>query len=553
MTDLNAAEEAPPAPPGPPAAASTTDFPLTWADPSDVERTWRHDDMHAPFCLAPLAWDYGELISGGFAYRYERLELPIDMRAQVFNGYLYFSWKALVAESEEDALDAQYIQACRDHTRYASEYWERAVPQLRELYSWIVGVAVDELPAGQLADAWEGAWERAQRAWCIHFYAITGPYQVMDDLADLYESVVENAPPGEAMRLIQGSIDELVDVDSGMGRLTSMAAASPELAAAIGGSVTPSIDELAGLPGSREFVSELDGFLQVHGHLGQGWDDLGLASWAEQPAMIVAEIAKRLEHPVEPATDRAARLAGEADDLADTFRKRLAEQPEKLAEFERLLVLARQIGRITETHNYWIDRMAQARLRTFAMRVGARLARDGVIERPEDILYFRRSEVPGVLRSQEDRRPLVAERKADHTRWRSVTPPAMVGKPSSAETSGRFSGVRFDKEDEAIVRGTGASAGIVSGPARIVLGPDDFGRVRPGDIIVAPSSNPSWVPLFTIAGGLVTNTGGVLSHAAVVAREFDLPAVVGTGDATTRIVDGQMLELDGTTGYVRLL
>jgi pyruvate,water dikinase len=134
-----------------------------------------------------------------------------------------------------------------------------------------------------------------------------------------------------------------------------------------------------------------------------------------------------------------------------------------------------------------------------------------------------------------------------------VKPPSKVGKPSDAETSGRFSGVRFAKEDEAVVRGTGASAGIVSGPARIVLGPDDFGRVRPGDIIVAPSSNPSWVPLFTIAGGLVTNTGGVLSHAAVVAREFDLPAVVGTGDATTRILDGQMLELDGTTGYVRLL
>ena len=102
------------------------------------------------------------------------------------------------------------------------------------------------------------------------------------------------------------------------------------------------------------------------------------------------------------------------------------------------------------------------------------------------------------------------------------------------------------------MRGTGASAGIVRGPARVVLGPEDFERVRPGDIIVAPSSNPSWVPLFTIAGGLVTNTGGVLSHAAVVAREFALPAVVGTGDATTRIADGQMLELDGTTGFVRL-
>jgi pyruvate,water dikinase len=104
-----------------------------------------------------------------------------------------------------------------------------------------------------------------------------------------------------------------------------------------------------------------------------------------------------------------------------------------------------------------------------------------------------------------------------------------------------------------VLKGTGASAGVARGPARVVLGPADFGRVQPGDIIVAPSSNPSWVPLFTIAAGLVTDTGGVLCHAAVVAREFALPAVVGLGDATKRIADGRLLEIDGVQGLVRQL
>jgi pyruvate,water dikinase len=169
------------------------------------------------------------------------------------------------------------------------------------------------------------------------------------------------------------------------------------------------------------------------------------------------------------------------------------------------------------------------------------------------VLFLRRAEVPDLLREPADRRPVVAARKDEYDHWRRVTPPSKIGKPSDEEPSGRFGGERFAKEDEAIVRGTGASAGVVRGPARIVIGPEDFARVQPGDIIIAPSSNPSWVPLFSIAGGLVTNTGGVLSHAAVVAREFDLPAVVGTGDATTRIADGRQLELDGTTGFVRLL
>ena len=527
-------------------------FPIVWSDPSDRERSWSHDDMHSPFCLTPLSQDYVAMIGIGFDYRYERLDVPISMRAQSFNGYLYFSWKSLGPGSEE-AVSQQYLANCRVHTPMAVEYWARAVPELQGLYRWIAAAEVEALPRDDLAEAWGGAWDRAQRAWAIHFYAITGPYQVMDDLADLYESVIDQPPPGEAMRLIQGTIDELAAVDAGVGRLAELAATSPELAEALKAHPAPSFDALATHPGGAAFVEALRGFLVEHGHLGQGFDDLALASWSEEPAMLFAEIAKRIEHPIEPAMARAARLAREADRLADGVRVRLADQPERLAEFERLLGLARKIGPLTEGHNYWIDRMVQARLRTFVMRVGARLARDGVIERPEDVLYLRRAEVPDLLRSPVDRRDVVADRRAEHQRWRTVKPPSKIGKPNDAEPSGRFGGARFAKEDEAIVRGTGASAGTASGPARIVLGPDDFGRVQPGDIIVAPSSNPSWVPLFSIAGGLVTNTGGVLSHAAVVARELDLPAVVGTGDATTRIADGQMLELDGTTGFVRLL
>lgn len=542
--------------PGVPSSATTVEepqgFPIAWSDPSDVERSWRRDEMHSPFCLVPLSQDYVTLIGNGFAYRYERLDVPISMRALIVNGYLYFSWVPLGPESGHEAIVEQYVATCREHTPLAIDYWERSVPELRRLYREIAAIPVDELPAPELAEAWDLAWERAQRAWAIHFYAITGPYQVMDDLADLYESVVEKPHPGEALKLIQGTIHELVGVDAGLGRLTELAAASPGLAAAVAARPGPSLEALAAFPGGEAFVSELRAFLEEHGHLGQGFDDLALASWGEEPTMLLSEIGKRLEHPVEPATERAARLTREAEALAQGVRARLADQPERRAEFERLLGIARKIGPITETHNYWIDRMAQARLRTFVIRVGSRLAREGVIERPDDVLYLRRAEVPELIRSPQDRRKLVAERKAEHEHWRSVTPPSKIGKPTETEPSGRFGGERFAKEDDAIVRGTGASAGIASGPARIVLGPADFERVRPGDIIVAPSSNPSWVPLFTIAGGLVTNTGGVLCHAAVVAREFALPAVVGTGDATTRIADGQMLELDGTTGFIRL-
>jgi pyruvate,water dikinase len=236
-------------------------------------------------------------------------------------------------------------------------------------------------------------------------------------------------------------------------------------------------------------------------------------------------------------------------------RARLLDKPHELARFERLLDLGRRIGPITEIHNYWIDRAAQAHVRSFALRVGKRLLREGVIERPGDILFLTRAEMPNLLLHPEDRRVMVAERRATHERQKARQPPKYVGKAPEAPTgpADRFDGAKVDSTEEGVLKGTGASAGIVRGVARVVLTSVEFDRIMPGDIIVCPSSNPSWVPVFTIAGGLVTNTGGVLSHAAVVAREFGLPAVVGVANATTTIRDGQQLEIDGVAGTVRLL
>jgi pyruvate,water dikinase len=254
------------------------------------------------------------------------------------------------------------------------------------------------------------------------------------------------------------------------------------------------------------------------------------------------------------ATERHAALLAQADEEAEGVRAALVSEPEKVVRFDQLLDAGRRVGPLTEIHNYWIDRLVQSQIRSFAMRVGARLVRAGVIEAADDILYVRRDEVPGLLLDPVDRRALIAERREAHRRQQAMRPPAKVGKPPKPSTEpDRFDGARYEAADDGTLRGTGASAGVVRGTARIILGPQDFGKVTQGVVIVAPSSNPSWVPLFSVACGLLTNTGGVLSHAAVVAREFGLPAVVGLGDVTTRIPDGAEVELDGTTGLVRVL
>ena len=539
---------------GPSPSPAPPDFPVEWLTPHDAELSWEWDDMHMPMSVAPLAADYVRTLASGFSYGYERLGIPVEILVRVWNGYAYFTIDTEVPEAEQPAMWLRRDEAARAQIPLTDAYWrERAIPELRDHYAWVEAQPVETMPADGLATTWDEAWTRIGRCWSIHFYAIRGPYQVLEDLADLYESIVENAPPGEALGLIGGGVHELHDVERQLEALAALVAGTPGLAARFR-EPGLTVSELASRPDAAAFLAALDTFLAEHGHLGQGFDDLASPSWVEDPDLLLGELTKRVGFPPEVgAEERRERQAAHAEALAAGVRARLADDPGKRERFDALLLAARQIGPLTEVHNYWIDRMAQSSIRRFVMRAARRLVAAGVIERPDDVLYLRRDEVPDLIRRPVDRRDVVVARRQEQVRWAAVEPPKKLGAPSQDDGHDRFDGERFDSTEPDELRGTGASAGIVRGRARVTRTQDDFGAVQPGDIIVCASSNTSWVPLFAIAGGLITNTGGVLSHAAVVAREFALPAVVGTGDATDRIADGRLVELDGSSGIVRLL
>lgn len=537
-------------------------FATPWEDPADAERSWKRDDMHMPFALTPLAGDWVRAIGQGFNLAPVIFgALPLRWHARVWNGYAYFTQVDNVPEAEKEELSDRWIAVSRDRAEVTAAYWsDEVLPELRALEAEIRSIPVEKLQPAQLAAAWDGAWSAAERMWQLHFCLIMGPYQVLEDLADLYDAVVPGASPGEALRLVQGARNELLETELGMERMAAEAVARPAVRDALldraataevtAGPLGP--HDIHVLPDGPAFLAELGTFLTRHGHLGQGFDDLGLPSWAEEPSLVLAQLGMRLANPPEPAEARRRRLEADAGVLADAVRVRLVDQPDELSRFDRLLGLARSIGPLTEVHNYWIDRMAQARIRSLAFRVGRRMVDVGLFDAADDILYLDRREIRERIEQPADSRSLIAARRAAHERHKTQTPPRKVG-TIVADSSDRFSGERIISNDPDVLRGTGASAGVARGPARVTLSPEDFGRIGAGDIIVCPSSNPSWVPVFTIAAGLVTNTGGILSHAAVVAREFGLPAVVGTGDATTRIADGRLVEIDGSTGFVRLL
>jgi phosphoenolpyruvate synthase/pyruvate phosphate dikinase len=194
-------------------------------------------------------------------------------------------------------------------------------------------------------------------------------------------------------------------------------------------------------------------------------------------------------------------------------------------------------------------------LREMLHELGRRFVQTGAIAQPDDIFWLQAGEVQVlIVDSQEDMATRVAERQAIHEALKRVTPPPML--PPRKKYLGfnmeSWTPAAEDSQSGGTLKGIGASAGCVTAPARVLRGPQDFSQMRPGDVLVTGTTTPAWTPLFAMASAVVTDIGGPLSHGSIVAREYGIPAVMGTGVATRRIHSGQMITVDGSAGTVTL-
>src|SRR6185503_3773188 len=233
---------------------------------------------------------------------------------------------------------------------------------------------------------------------------------------------------------------------------------------------------------------------------------------------LLAEIGRRLAVPAQDPDERQARRIAEGDALAQRAREALRDRPADLAAFEEVLAVARAVGPLSEEHNYWLDRQMQSNIGRMFRVIGRRLADAGRLERAEDVFHFELAEIIAALRDGRDLRDLEPERRAEFARWSRMRAPATIG--ASAPPLGTAGASNADlihrarQDDDKVIKGVAASGGRHRGAAKLVWGTEDFKKMKPGDVLVCRSSNVSWIPLFTIAGAVVTEVGGALSHAA---------------------------------------
>ncbi|HSN75618.1 MAG TPA: PEP-utilizing enzyme, partial [Anaerolineae bacterium] len=234
--------------------------------------------------------------------------------------------------------------------------------------------------------------------------------------------------------------------------------------------------------------------------------------------------------------------------------------PAHYARFTRLLESARAAARQREIAIFEFG-LAWRPLRACLLELGARLVTAGALPAADSVFWLTADELQaaaGCLDAGQPATPMhgvAAARHADWRRWQGVRPPPVLPEGSKPvwwwKVITPVPEAELRPEGEAIT-GLGVSSGQRTGVARVILTPDDFGRLQPGEILVARLTTPAWTPLFAYAGAVVTDLGGPLSHSSIVAREYGIPAVTGAGCATQRIADGQTITVDGTAGRVLL-
>jgi pyruvate,water dikinase len=537
------------------------EFPVTWDDPVDATLTWGREDSHFDRVLAPLAIDF---IRNGPDYGIRRRLAdtghPLLVRHVAVNGRFYASAKPLVSA---DKLPAELTAATarrRTLARTLRRRWdEELLPEVLAHYAWMRGLDLERITGAQAAEAWLEMWRRQNRIWHIHFIVTSSAYPVMEELAQAYERLV-GGNGAEAFAVSQGLAPTLQRLERDLHELAGAARRSTAVPDAIARGER-SLTVLSTLAGGDRFVRAFEEFVAIHGDIGQESFDLESAAWRDEPAKLLGVLAQRLGSGGEHPDARYARVRARADEVAGRARARLAERPDDLARFDEVLAAAVGAGPLTEEHNYWIDRLAHAHARRVALALGTRLAREGTLASSDEIFLLYVPEVADALPRPTDLTDLVERRRRDLARWRRLRSPKTIGAPPAAPgpaTPGvSLERVDFDHSVEQdgsdCLRGVAASPGIARGPARLVTDDGDFSKVRAGDVLVCRSSTVSWVPLFTMATAVVTEIGGSLSHAAVVAREFGVPAVVAVGGALSTLRDGEPLEVDGSAGLVRRL
>lgn len=513
---------------------------ITWDCPSDKRLTWRWGRQAFPGPLTPLVQSYLPYHTQGWARAARAQGAPGAVRIRFLNGYFYSTWQP-VGLTTWEAAEAAWHKAERMNPDHWKEEW---LPEIKAELARLRAIDLHTLTDDALSQVLHEALTKQIRLWEIHAHMGSSPVRAVQRLVDWYLQRFFDAPESEPYKLLQGHLNSSVESGHRLWEMARMV--TPAFEEALRSGVWDRLPE----PFRNVFQTYLDEF----GNRTQAVADPGTPTWREDPNIVANLILNYVENKTPDPYVTTEKLAAERETFTREVRAKLAENEGR--QLDELLVCALTNYPLLEEHAYWLDQQCVAAIRSICVEFGLRMLRTNALSHQEDLSYLTLEEIIlWGLGSADPISPLVAKRKAEHQANQKSIPPDFLGAPPEANPMiDRYEGPLYlPKAEEGVIHGVGASSGVIRGSARVVFTLAEAQTLRSGEILVTVTADPNWTPLFSLASALVTDAGGSLSHGAVIAREYNLPAVVGTQTATRTIKTGQLIEVDGINGLVRLL
>ncbi|MFT4165511.1 MAG: PEP/pyruvate-binding domain-containing protein [Microlunatus sp.] len=490
---------------------------------------------------------------------------PGDVGLPTINGYAYYEYAndslGRVARKSPAALRAVY----GGRGLGARERWETiSRPAYQAAVDAWSGRSLADLTVAELLD---GVTELVE-AGATYYTAVQTiiPIAATSEIAltRYYDAFIRRDGDPPAAALLLGYDSEPIRAERSLWDLARWArqdqaladwlttTSADQIVATLGiGSATPDRELPDTVPSAAtEFAARFTQHLDAYGHAVYNLDFANPVA-ADDPAPLIDTIRLYLQGQAGDPYERQRRLQHKRDAATVVIRRRI--DPVRRGQFDWLLRTAQAIAPIREDALADVG-LAWPQLRRMLAELGRRLVAAGVVEQTDSVFWCRRAEIVAALTEGDptDLRPVIAERQETWRGQLRATPPQLLPAGTWMDKLGSMMPATMTEQTGDVLTGIGASSGRVTGTARVLAGPADFARLQPGEILVAGITTPAWTSLFARAAAVVTDIGGPLSHSSIVAREYGIPAVLGTAVATRRIVDGQQVTVDGDAGKVYL-
>lgn len=551
----------------------TSAFPESWDEPFAEGEAFFLDAMHAPFPLSPLTISaLNSASSAGLTAAAHELHLPLDEFQSRHRNYYQFTRivppKAQPASEEEAAELAKSVESTlqAEVARMMERWHGEHLPRVQELHAQLRAIDPSQSSRAALLSTLDEIEALTRELWLIHF-RVGLPMLLAMQLFDEFYGEIFHGSEADAHALLVGSVT--ASVKAGFG-LSDLAHAARELGLVTIVMETPA-DELATTlqrsQSGQQFLAKLGAYLDEYG-LRQDLFELATPTWQEDPAFALANVRNFLLSKRDARSDHAA-ISRSAEEALEAARAQLATYPKAVREqFEVMLQIGRHGAFLQEEHNFYIDQQGIALVRMAFLRLGQRFVDDGWLAAPDDIFLLTVAELREIAPAMPaaealtTMRRLVAQRRSELELAWTLTPPPFIGSPPAGPAPAGnplergmlrfFGGPPQEADIPGQLKGSPGSRGVASGVARVARTLQEARSLLPGEILVAVTTMPPWTPLFAVAAAVVTESGGPLSHCAIVAREYGIPAVVGAHGATRAISSGQRITVDGGRGIVTL-